>query len=132
MRHGSGGQGNLLDRGQRRRLQADAQLRPGGLAGGKDRPAVRRVVDEQNSVRQQNKPKQKKIKFDPKRFRELENEIKRLEDLRPEIETEFQNLTTKGKVVRAEKRKKRLESIDKQLEVLYDEWLILGEKKKKW
>jgi len=106
------------------------KLKPAGIKSG--RRFVRRVVDEQNSVRQQNKPKQKKIKFDPKRFRELENEIKRLEDLRPEIETEFQNLTTKGKVVRAEKRKKRLESIDKQLEVLYDEWLILGEKKKKW
>ncbi len=78
------------------------------------------------------KTKQKRFKFDAIRFRELEAEIKRLEDLRPEIETEYNTLTSKGKTARAEKRKVRLDKLDGQLEDLYEEWLLLGEKKKKW
>lgn len=78
------------------------------------------------------KPKQKKLKFDPARFRELEAEIKRLEDLRPEIETEYNSLIEKGKIARADKRRIRMDSIDEQLEGLYEEWLVLGEKKKQW
>ena len=78
------------------------------------------------------KPKQKRFKFDAIRFRELEVEIKRLEDLRPEIETEYNTLTEKGKTARAEKRRIRIEKLDAELEGLYEEWLLLGEKKKKW
>ena len=51
---------------------------------------------------------------------------------RPEIEDEFNKLTEKGKTQRADKRKERLDLIDAQLEDLYEEWLILGERKKSW
>ncbi len=76
--------------------------------------------------------KKKRIKFDPSRFKELEGEIARLENLRPGIEDEFKQLDAKGKTERAEKRRVRLEKIDNQLDELYEEWLVLGEKKKKW
>ncbi len=78
------------------------------------------------------KPKRRRLKFDPQRFRELEAEIKRLEDIRPGIETELDRLVAKGKEERARSRRRRLTDIDRKLEELYDEWLILGEKKKKW
>ena len=78
------------------------------------------------------KPKQKKLKFDPQRFKELDAEIHRLEASIPEIEQEYETLLQKGKTVRAEHRRKRLKKINHKLEKLYDEWLILGEKKKKW
>ncbi len=74
----------------------------------------------------------KKIKFNPQRFAELEAEIKRLEDIRPQVEEEFKTLNAKGKIARAAKRSERLEKLDHQLEGLYEEWLVLGEKKKKW
>ncbi|MDP8238543.1 MAG: ABC-F family ATP-binding cassette domain-containing protein [Candidatus Hatepunaea meridiana] len=76
--------------------------------------------------------KNRSIKFDSKRFRELEIEIKHLEKLRIEVESEFNNLIKKGKETRAQSRRIRLVKIDRTLEELYDEWLVLGEKKKKW
>ncbi len=78
------------------------------------------------------KLKSKRLKFDPQRFRELEAEIKRLEDVRPNIEEELDKLVAKGKGHRAASRRRRLDEIDRKLEELYDEWLLLGEKKKKW
>ena len=78
------------------------------------------------------KLKSKRLKFDPQRFRELEAEIKRLEDVRPNIEEELDKLVAKGKGNRAASRRRRLIDIDRKLDELYDEWLLLGEKKKKW
>ena len=74
----------------------------------------------------------RRIKFHPGRFRELEAEIKRLEVLRPEIDEEWRKLTGKSKFERAAKRRRRLDEIDRRLEVLYEEWVTLGERKKKW
>ena len=82
--------------------------------------------------RSRRKTGQKRQKFDSQRFRELEAEISRLEKLRPEVEAELRKLDDKGKARRAEIRKKRLENLDRRLGELYDEWLKLGEKKKKW
>ncbi|MDP8227859.1 MAG: ATP-binding cassette domain-containing protein [Candidatus Electryoneaceae bacterium] len=78
------------------------------------------------------KTKRKRIKFDPQRFREVESEIRQLEALRPEVEVELRKLEAKGKTARADLRRKRLQKIDRKLERLYDEWLVLGERKKKW
>lgn len=93
------------------------------------RSATRRITD---SSFNNSRSKGKRIKFDSARFKQLETEIKRLEELRPGIEEEMQLLDKKGKTIRADKRRKRLADIDSKLEQLYDEWLILGQKKKKW
>ena len=76
--------------------------------------------------------KQKRLKFDPQRFRELDAEIHRLEALRPGITAELEKLEAKGKDSRADTRRLRLEKIDRKLKELYEEWLVLGVKKKKW
>ena len=47
-------------------------------------------------------------------------------------EAELKQLEAKGKETRAETRRKRLGEIDRKLEILYSEWTVLGEKKKKW
>jgi ATP-binding cassette subfamily F protein 3 len=78
------------------------------------------------------KSKPKRLKFAPQRFKELEAEIRRLEAARPEIEDEFNKLILKGKSTRATLRRRRLDEIDRKLEILYSEWMVLGERKKKW
>jgi ATP-binding cassette, subfamily F, member 3 len=88
-------------------------------------------LDKSNKEKKE-KAKTKRIKFDPHRFNELEMEIHRLEELRPEVEKEWRTLDAKGKTTRAEHRRKRLAKIDSELEGLYEEWMMLGEKKKKW
>ncbi len=99
-----------------------------------DKPLGHSPMDEQKSVKtkQPIKSKQKRFKFDPQRFKELDEEIHRLEDIRPEIEREYHLFIEKGKLARAEHRRKRLSQINSKLELLYEEWLELGEKKKKW
>jgi ATP-binding cassette subfamily F protein 3 len=74
----------------------------------------------------------KKQKFDPQRFKTIETEIKRLEEIKPEIEVEMEKLEAKGKNTRATKRRERLDDINVKLDELYKEWLTLGEKKKNW
>jgi len=74
----------------------------------------------------------KRRKFDSNRFREIENEIHRLENVRPEVEAEMAKLQAKGKTTRARSRHRRLEEIDVKMKELYREWVVLGEKKKKW
>lgn len=100
----------------------------------RSRSGITRISDQvsSNGKKALKGKKTQKIKFDAVRFRELEAEIKRLEDLRPEIEAELNKLKRKGKDQRAELREKRLSNIDLQLEHCYEEWLVLGEKKKKW
>ena len=95
------------------------------------RSATRRITDSAFN-QPQSKAKGKRLKFDSTRFKELEAEIKRLEDIRPDIEAEMRTLDEKGKTARSEKRRLRLVDIDRKLEELYDEWLLLGQKKKKW
>ena len=56
--------------------------------------------------------KRKRFKFDSARFKELEAEIKRLEDAKPVVEAELEKLTSKGKTSRAKHRRKRLAEID--------------------
>lgn len=73
-----------------------------------------------------------KQKFDPQRFKELEVEIKRFEEMRPGIEEEIRGFEAKGKESFAERRRARLAEIDYKLNELYDEWLQLGERKKNW
>jgi len=80
------------------------------------------------------KPKGKKRdeKFNPQRFKELEAEIARVEALKPAIEEEIRGFEAKGKESFAERRRGRLAELDAKLSELYDEWLVQGEKKKKW
>ena len=78
------------------------------------------------------KVKKKDEKFDPQRFKELEAEIARVEATRPAIEEEIKSFASKGKDAFAERRKARLTELNAKLEELYEEWLELGERKKKW
>ncbi len=120
-------EGNFSEFWDKRRVyleQAGQQTRKGAFG--------RMTSPDKVEDKEPKKPKAKKQKFDPQRFAELETEIKRLEELRPQVEEEFRTLDGKGKTVRAEKRRERLDSIDAQLETLYDEWLELGERKKSW
>lgn len=78
------------------------------------------------------KPKNVRLKFDPQRFKQLEVEIERLEQLKPPIEEEIVGFLAKGKVNFVERRRARLAEIDAKLEELYEEWVELGERKKKW
>ncbi|MFH0766325.1 MAG: ABC-F family ATP-binding cassette domain-containing protein [Calditrichota bacterium] len=78
------------------------------------------------------KVKLQRLKFDPQRFRELEAEIARLEELRPAIQDELRQLEAKGKDIRAERRRIRLTELDRQLDTLYAEWVTLGERKRSW
>ena len=96
--------------------------------GAKEEEEAKKQADKEKKE----KAKTKRIKFDPHRFNELEMEIHRLEELRPEVEKEWRTLDAKGKTTRAEHRRKRLAKIDSELEGLYEEWMMLGEKKKKW
>ncbi|NQU05861.1 MAG: ABC-F family ATP-binding cassette domain-containing protein [Calditrichaeota bacterium] len=92
---------------------------------------VRKMQSEHSSGLNKKKTR-KRQKFDPQLFRKVEGEIKRLEELKPEIEVELVKLEMKGKIIRAAKRRDRLKNIDRKLDELYSEWLKLGEKKKKW
>ncbi len=88
----------------------------------------------QRFVAPDKKIKAKKVseKFDPQRFKEVEAEIARMEAIKPSIEEEIKAFQAKGKDSFADRRRVRLEELDSKLAELYDEWLILGERKKKW
>lgn len=76
------------------------------------------------------KNKQKKIKFNAKRFVFLEEEIHRLEAqierLNEEIEKEVEKGNKKREMIKKDKRDKN----QSELEIIYDEWFIMGDKKK--
>lgn len=78
------------------------------------------------------KVKKRDEKFDPQRFKELEAEIARVEAIKPGIEEEIKAFESKGKDSFAERRRARLAEVDAKLAELYEEWLALGERKKKW
>lgn len=107
-------------------------LAPFSQVSGKLHP--RRIERNQvgDKLSEPDKAKPKKVKFDKIRFDELEQEIHRLELLRPEIQAELEKLESKGKDSRAAKRRDRIQKLDAHLKELYDEWVVLGAKKKKW
>ncbi len=88
----------------------------------------------QRFIAPEKKPKSKKVseKFDPLRFKELEAEIARVEAIKPGVEEDIRAFEAKGKESFAERRRARLAELDGRLEELYEEWLTLGERKKKW
>lgn len=78
------------------------------------------------------KTKKPRLKFDPALFKQLEEEIHRLEQLRPEVEEEYDKLQSKGKTARAERRRARLDEIDRRLKELYHQWAEIGDRKRRW
>jgi ATP-binding cassette subfamily F protein 3 len=84
------------------------------------------------STTAEKKIKAKPAKFDPQKFKEVEAQIARMEEIRPGVEAEMLDFQSKGKESFAERRRARLREIDEKLEALYEEWLVLGERKKKW
>jgi len=76
--------------------------------------------------------KKKRQKFSPQKFKEIEKDIEDLERLIPEVLAEYEGFMKKGKMNPASRRKQRLGTLERKLEALYNEWMVLGEKKKNW
>ncbi len=72
----------------------------------------------------------KRMKFDPKRFAELEAEIHRLEEQIERLNAEIERERDKGNTKRELQKQERLDKIRAQLEEIYEEWFVLGDKKK--
>lgn len=89
-------------------------------------------TNQEEEVSRSEKKKSKRVKFNPARFRELEEEITHYENIRAEVEEEYKTFVEKGKSSRAERRLERLSKIDVKLEQIYAEWIELGERKKSW
>ncbi len=84
---------------------------------------------ERKQARRENKFK--RMKFDPKRFAELEGEIHRLEDQILRLKGEIVRERDKGNTKRELAKQGRIDKIRSQLEVAYEEWFVLGDKKKR-
>jgi len=78
------------------------------------------------------KRKVERQRFDPQRFKQLEAEIVRLENVRSEVEAELKTFIDKGKETFAERRRCRIAEINMKIDQLYEEWIMQGERKKKW
>ncbi len=84
---------------------------------------------EEKAARTSGTQKKRKIKFDAKRFAELEAEIDRLEAQKGRLEEEIQVEVDKGNTKREALKREKLTETERQLEDIYDEWFLLGDKK---
>jgi ATP-binding cassette, subfamily F, member 3 len=73
--------------------------------------------------------KLKRIRFDSKRFTFLENEIQRLEARRDGLVSDVEREREKGNTKREETKRKRLEDILAELNKVYEEWFLMGDKR---
>ncbi|MDP8207379.1 MAG: ABC-F family ATP-binding cassette domain-containing protein [Candidatus Electryonea clarkiae] len=74
----------------------------------------------------------RKLRFDAKRFKFLETEIKRLESQKMRLSDEIAIEQKKGNKKREEVKIKRLDETDQILKEIYDEWFVMGDRKSKY
>ncbi len=72
----------------------------------------------------------RKIKFNSKRFQFLESEIKRLEEQIDRLSLEIKIEDEKGNTKRASQKQKKLDLNESSLELIYEEWIAMGDKVK--
>ncbi|MBD3166038.1 ATP-binding cassette domain-containing protein [bacterium] len=97
---------------------------------------VRDEIEERESAeraeakrRKKEAKKQRRVKWDPERFAQLEEEIARLEGEKEKVADEMEKERAKGNSKREAAKQDRLTVIEEKLEEVYDEWIALGEKK---
>ncbi|MBM3329386.1 MAG: ABC-F family ATP-binding cassette domain-containing protein, partial [Calditrichaeota bacterium] len=105
------------------------KLKSGKLAGSERQ---KKGCDDSTPDNRQPSSRKERLKFDPQRFKALESEIASAETARREVETELNAFLAKGKESFAVRRQARIEDLDRRIAALYEEWVELGERKKKW
>ncbi len=97
---------------------------------------LQRTEAEEQEKREAKKAKRaakvkKKPKWDRTRFEWLESEIERLEGEREKVSAEIEKEQSKGNRKRLQARQARLDDIETQLEDIWEEWVMMGEGRKK-
>ncbi|MBZ0265335.1 ABC-F family ATP-binding cassette domain-containing protein [bacterium] len=89
-----------------------------------------KIVEENVDTKKSNRVRSfRKLKFNKERFDFLEKEIERLEEQRERLSSEIEKEESKGNTKRANIKRDTLQQTEANLEIIYEEWFAMGDKK---